>query len=118
MKFAFGCRDPSTNVGSYEEAFVVIGDGKKIVSIMISDQRIYKEFDEKIEDCLKRYDELIDYGWCKMTPMDVSVTADIYIDGETIIDVEMLRCKNKPWMVWTLVILMITFPYMMFYFSS
>lgn len=78
----FGCRDPSTEAGSWNKAYVYAKQGDQQVGAVFEDQKDYISH-PTLEDALQQYQNFIRQGWTPMAPEDIRATSGIVVGEET-----------------------------------
>lgn len=78
----FGCRDPSTTLGSWSKAYVFCEQGTSRVGAVFDDGKDYIGH-PTLEEAGRQYLKFLKDGWVPMTTEDITKTSGITVGDET-----------------------------------
>ncbi len=73
----FGCRKPSTPIGSWTGAYVVAQEGARFVAALFENDVVdYFGYEATMQDAISQYEALISSGWESMSAEDLTLTTE------------------------------------------
>lgn len=98
IEYAFGCRDPKSQVNTWSGAFVICKtvDSNNITAAHFENNMDYIGHPKRYNDAIISYNMFIKRGWLPMSKEDLEKTAGITIDRDT--KIHPLKQQNlKKW---------------------